>query len=158
MCNVGSYPKSQYLYLRPGRANWLVLTSCLDQEFGEQNPVTESVQVNGQLYAIDRSSGESAWNTNIDHEWIRTLHPSKNPAPTVSPLLILLKRPTEQLIPRAYNVRIFDVQTGNLVYEDQDLGRDLSWHFTTLRQQNDAVDIAFDKRTITFDYSLEKTR
>ena len=150
--------RSQYLYLRPGRANWLVLTSCLDQEFGEQNPVTESVQVNGQLYAIDRNSGEHAWSTKIDHEWIRTLHPSKNPAPTVNPLLILLKRPTEQLVPRAYNGRIFDVQSGKLLYEDQDLGRDLSWHFTTLREQENAVDVAFDKRTITFDYNLEVTR
>jgi outer membrane protein assembly factor BamB len=149
---------SQYLYLRRGRSNWLVLTSCLDQKFGEQNPVTESVQVNGQLYAIDRSSGDHAWTTKIDHEWVRTLHPSKNPGPTVSPLLILLKRPTEQLIPRAYNGRIFDVQTGQLLYEDHDLGRDLSWHYTTLREQQNAVDIAFDKRTITFDYNLADPR
>ncbi len=151
--SVPAAEKSQYLYLRPGRENWLVLTSCLDQDFGEENPVTEAVQVNGQVYAINRGGGDVAWTTKTDHEWLRTLNPSRNPAPTVSPLLILLKRPTKQLVPRAYNGRIFDVQSGKLLYEDQDLGRDLSWHSTTLRLQKDAIDIAFDKRTITFDYS-----
>jgi outer membrane protein assembly factor BamB len=150
--------KSQYLYLRPGRDNWLVLTSCLDQEFGEQNPVTESVQVNGHVYAINRESGGSAWTAEIDHEWVRSLRPSKGPSPTISPLLILLKRPSEQLIPRAYNARIFNVESGKLLYEDQDLGRNLSWHSTTLRDQQHAIEVAFDKRTITFDYSLEAAR
>ena len=152
---VPAAEKSQYLYLRPGRANWLVLTSCLDQEFDEQNPVNESLHVNGSLYAIGRSSGEVAWATKIDHEWIRSLHPARNPSPTVSPLLILLKRPTEQTVPYAYNARIIDVESGEVLYEDKDLGRDLSWHSTTLRDQQDSIDIAFNKRTITFDYSTK---
>ncbi|MCP4783749.1 MAG: PQQ-binding-like beta-propeller repeat protein [Fuerstiella sp.] len=145
--------KSQYLYLRPGRENWLILTACLDQEFSEQNPISESVQVNGQLYAVNRDAGTVAWTTKIDHEWMRALHPSRNPMPTVSPLLILLKRPSEQLVPRAYNGRIFDVKSGKLLYQDQDLGRSLSWHSTTLRLPQDTIDVAFEKRTITFDYS-----
>ena len=156
--SVPAAQRSQHLYLRPGRANWLVLTSCLDQEFGEQNPVTESVQVNGQLYAVDRDSGDHVWATKVDHEWIRTLHPSKNPAPTVSSLLILLKRQTKQRVPRVYNGRIIDVLTGQVLYEDQDLGRDLSWHSTTLRDQTDVIEIAFEKRTITFDYDVEANK
>ncbi|MEO2026705.1 MAG: PQQ-binding-like beta-propeller repeat protein [Fuerstiella sp.] len=153
--SVPAAEKSQYLYLRPGREKWLVLTACQDQDFGEQNPVSESVQVNGQLYAINRGTGDVAWTTNTDHEWMRALNPSRNPMPTVSPLLILLKRPSEQLVPRAYNGRIFDVQSGRLLYQDQDLGRSLSWHSTTLRLPQDTIDVAFEKRTITFDYSPE---
>ncbi|APZ94314.1 PQQ-binding-like beta-propeller repeat protein [Fuerstiella marisgermanici] len=151
---------SRYLYLRPAEGNWLVLTDVFDQDHGEQNPVSSStmVIVNGHVYAISQDSGELVWSAETQHEYLRILNPSQSPTPPVTPLLILMKQPFQRAAdgsPRGATIqaKILDTRTGKVLYEDEDLGRSLSYHSIKLNNDRRTIEIGFDKRSLFFDYS-----
>ncbi|MEQ9411147.1 MAG: PQQ-binding-like beta-propeller repeat protein [Fuerstiella sp.] len=157
---VASSPGSRFLYLRPASGNWLVFTDVFDQDHDEQNPVgaNTSVQVNGHVYAVDQRTGEEKWTVEVDHRWLRILNPAQSPFPPVTPLFVLLQQPYRRGpggLPRGATVQaaIYDTRTGRILYEDDDLGYGLSYHCVKLHNQQNTIEVAFDKRSVTFDYS-----
>ena len=151
---------SRHVHLRPAAEQWLVLTDVFDQEHDFQNPVgaVTSVQVNGPIYAIAKATGQLTWTRNVEHRFLRVLHPTQGPFPPATPLLVLLKQPYRRDpngVPRGATVQaaIYDTRTGEVLYEDTDLGYGLSYHRLAPDSKANTIEIAFDKRQIVFDYN-----
>lgn len=159
---VPAAANSQYLFLRPAGGRWLVLTDVFDREHDDQNYVsaTTSVQVNGHVYAVDQQTGELSWTTPVQHRFLRILNPGQSPFPAVMPLLVLLQQPYQRGptgIPRGATVQavVYDARTGAKLYEGTDLGLGLSYHCLKLNNDSNAIEIGFDKRSITFQYQAD---
>ncbi|MEZ6125633.1 MAG: PQQ-binding-like beta-propeller repeat protein [Planctomycetaceae bacterium] len=160
-------PDCLYLYLRASGGQWLVLTDCYDADHDEQNPAGESVIVNGHVVAISQQDGSLSWTHPIQHQWLRMLHPESSPRvhSPVAPLLLLLKRPWPNQVganglrvgPVLYQAQVLDVRTGKVVYEDQDVGQSLSFLWMKLQPDQHQIELSFDKRVVTFDYSPKKS-
>lgn len=154
-------PDGMYLYLRFSGGQWLVITDVFDQDHEEQNPIGEGVIVSGQVYAIDQQTGAFTWSTPIQHEWMRILRPSPSqaPMPPIAPFLTLLKRPFPPPGPNGvrrgpivYQVKVLDARTGKLLYQDDDVGQGLSYHWMRVNPEKNRIDLSFDKRVVTFTY------
>ena len=162
--NVPKAADNMYLYLRSSGGQWLVITDTFDQDYDEQNPVSESVHVNGQIYSISKSTGKLSWNSPIEHEWLRVSAPSQSPTPPNFPILMLLKRPYPEpgingvRAGAAYQTRMFDVRTGNQLYHDKNLGLNLSYHCLRPDPDNNELTIGFNIRDIQFKYPVAPLR
>lgn len=152
----------QYLYLRRSAGRWLVITDQFDQDHDEQNPVSQSVIVNGAVHCLTPIDGKLAWSYPIKHEHIRIRRPgSRQPAiPPVAPFLTLLKRPSPEVDELGmrrgrtlYQTKILDVRTGKVLYSDPDVGFTLSNFYLKLQPAENRILLNFDKRSVTFDYS-----
>ena len=154
----------QYLYLRRSDEHWLVITDEFDQDHN-QNPVNQSVIVNGAIHCLSESSGKLAWSYPIQHEYLRIRHPeSGQPAISpVAPFLTLMKRPNVRTNPNPfglgigrtpYQAKILDVRTGKVLYSDSDLGYTLSNFHMKLKPEDHQILLNFERRSVTFDYSV----
>lgn len=152
----------QYLYLRRSGDRWLVITDLFDQDHDEQNPVSQSVIVNGAVHCLSSSDGKLAWSYPVKHEHVRVRRPgSRQPAiPPVAPFLTLLKRPSPEVNQfgirmgrTLYQAKILDVGTGKVLYSDSDVGYTLSNFYLKLKPADHQIVLNFDKRSIAFDYS-----
>ncbi|MFY9254624.1 MAG: PQQ-binding-like beta-propeller repeat protein [Fuerstiella sp.] len=149
---------NMYLYLRPSAGQWLVLTDAFDQDHDEQNPVNESVQVSGQIYSVNQASGELSWSFAITNEWLRIATPSQSPVLSNFPVLTLLKRPYPAPGPNgirggaAYRLKVLDVRTGKLLYEDNNMGLGLNYFCIKPDDEKRELDLGIDIRSIKFRY------
>ena len=160
--DVPAAPDGMYLYLRSSGRQWIVVTDVFDPEHDEQNPAGDSVIVSGQVYSVSQQNGGLTWSTAIEHEWLRVLRPQpkQGPLPPTAPFLVLLKRPYPdrgpnglRVGPVVYKVKVVDVRSGDMLYEDDDVGRSLSFFWTRLNADKNTIELSFDKRIVTFDYS-----
>ncbi|MCA9084064.1 MAG: PQQ-binding-like beta-propeller repeat protein [Planctomycetaceae bacterium] len=160
---VPAAPESRFLYLRYSGGHWVVLTDLFDRESEDVNPISSSVVVNGPIYSINAESGELAWTDEADHEWLRILRPASapRPVPPQAPFLLLMKRPWVRPEPGGpptgakYQARVLDVRTGSTLFADEDLGRDLSFHYVHFSPSSRKIELSFERRVITFDYSAQ---
>ena len=157
-----STPENFYLYLRRSGDRWLVITDQFNQDHGEQNPVSQSVIVSGAVHGLSLQDGKLVWSYPIENEHLRIRRPgSGQPAiPSVAPFLTLLKRPSPEVNrlgirvgPILYQVKILDVETGQVLYRDSDVGYTLSNFYMKLKPSDNQILLNFDKRFVTFDYS-----
>lgn len=154
-------PNSRFLYLRPADDNWLILTDVFDPEPDDENPVgSTTVHINGPIYAVDRQSGELAWSHDVDHRWLRILDPAQSPFPANVPLLVLLKQPYRRdangrIRGATVQAHILNTQTGDVLFDDEDLGYGLSYHRLTIDSQAHQIEVGFDRRSVLFDYRQE---
>ena len=139
----------RHLVLRPCDTHWVIMTDNVDQRHDDEFPFMSSVQVNGAMYGIDRESGKLTWTQPLDHQWIRVLNPQANSFPPVYPLLVLLRRPGIQA---EIHATIFDMRTGNKVYESDSLGRVLTQHSILADPVTQKLVIRFDRRDVEFQY------
>lgn len=156
----------RYLYLRRSGNRWLVITDQFVQDHDEQNPVSQSVMVNGAIYCLPLEGGDVAWTYPIKFEHVRARRPrsQQSAIPPVAPFLTLLKRPSPERDalgvrrgPTLYQVKVLDVRTGKVLYADTDVGYTLSNFYMKLRPADHQVLLNFDKRSVTFDYSENHT-
>ncbi|MCR9202197.1 MAG: PQQ-binding-like beta-propeller repeat protein [Planctomycetaceae bacterium] len=159
--NMPSGDQCNRLYLRRSQDRWVVLTSFMGPDYFDQNPVSDSLLVNGWVCGLSADDGSLQWKHDVDMEWIRRLTPLQAVMPTVSPLLVLMKRPDAprnergmRVGPVLYKTRVFDVNSGDIVYSDT-LGRDLSYHCMNLDPAKRTITIGFGIRDVTFDYGSE---
>ena len=149
---------NMYLYLRSSGGQWLVITDVFDQDYDDQNPVSESVHVGGQIYGVNQATGQLTWTKSIDHEWLRMSVPSQSPTPPNFPVLVLLKRPYPPrgvngvAAPAYYQGKILDVRTGQVLYEDKNLGLNLAYYCLFPDEAANEIKVGFNIRDITFRY------
>lgn len=151
------------LYLRKSHERWIVLTSFMGPDYFDQNPVSDSLLVNGWVCGLSVDDGSLQWQKDVDMEWLRRLTPLQAVMPTSAPLLVLMNRPDAprnergmRVGPVLYKTRVFDVRTGDIIYQDT-LGRDLSYHCLNLDSDNGKITIGFGIRDVTFDYRADAT-
>ncbi|MEZ6127548.1 MAG: PQQ-binding-like beta-propeller repeat protein [Planctomycetaceae bacterium] len=163
--DVPEAPAGLYLYLRRSGGQWLVITDVFDPEHDEQNIAGESVIVSGQVYSVRQQDGSLSWSRPILHESLRMLRPGEphGPLPPVAPFLTLLRHPYPPAGPNGlrrgpvvYKVKVLDVRTGQMLYEDEDVGQNLNYHWLRFNVEKNSIDLSFDKRILTFDYSVQK--
>jgi hypothetical protein len=138
----------------------MILTYAPNTE-SEPLIVGDAVPLNGPILGIDIRNGSIVWTRNAHDEYLRTLSAGRSPALPSAPLLILLSRQRRKTPPSLgadYAARILDVNTGNVLYEDNNLGTSLSYH--ALRFDGDQkFTVNFDERAVEFDFSTsEATR
>jgi len=152
------------LYLRKSLDRWLVLPEGaydIDDDF---DPVMSSLHIHGQLYAIDASTMELAWQQPIEHLHIRQLLPNQFPIIPNAPILALIsryRRNTEFSFSSHMRAQVFDVFTGRQLYDSggpkdenyDDLGRTLNGHGLLIDAEAKQLILGFESRDITFDYS-----
>jgi len=161
---VPDAPEGMYLYLRCSGGQWVVITDIFGDDHDEQNPAGEAVIVHGRIYSVNQSERTLSWSAEIDYEWLRVLRPSRGLIPPTAPFLVLLKRPFTTVEgpnglrrgPVLFQARIWDVRTGEILYQDKDVGRTLNFLWTRLDAANWKIELSFDKRVLTFDYSGEE--
>ena len=104
---------------------------------------------------MNTRDGSVAWTGNSSKEYLRILNPDSSPTLPSAPLLILLSRHHRQRpgsLGSDCGARILDVRNGNVLYEDNNLGTNLSYH--TLRLDgNHKFTVSFNRRVIEFDFS-----
>ena len=144
----------EQLYLRRSHDRFLVLTYAPEDGY-EPVVVSSAVPVNGPIYAINTRDGSVVWTGNSSNEYLRILNPDSSPTLPSAPLLILLSRHHRQRpgsLGSDCGARILDVRNGNVLYEDNNLGTNLSYH--TLRLDgNHKFTVSFNRRVIEFDFS-----
>ncbi|MEO2032995.1 MAG: PQQ-binding-like beta-propeller repeat protein [Planctomycetaceae bacterium] len=150
----------EQLYLRRSQNRLMILTYAPNTE-SEPLIVGDAVPLNGPILGIDIRNGSIVWTRNAHDEYLRTLSAGRSPALPSAPLLILLSRQRRKTPPSLgadYAARILDVNTGNVLYEDNNLGTSLSYH--ALRFDGDQkFTVNFDERAVEFDFSTsEATR
>ena len=74
-----------------------------------------------------------------------------------APLLVLLRlhvSPLQQGVPRSirYSARILGAQTGDTLYESDDVGRTLNYHALKFDPENRYV-VGFERRNVTIDFT-----
>ena len=144
------------LYLRRSHDQWIVLTWCPNPlELPE--PVIGTVPVNGPVVAINRITKEVSWTTRANNEVIRLRNPEQSVFPSSAPLLVLLRlhvSPLQQGVPRSirYSARILGAQTGDTLYESDDVGRTLNYHTLKFDPENRYV-VGFERRNVTIDFT-----
>lgn len=155
-------PDVQYLYLRRSGGRWIVITDQFETDHDDHNTVNQAVIVNGAIHGLSENDGSLSWSQRVKYQWVRIRRPvSMQPAiPPVVPILTLLSRPSPrrnelgQRIGRlVYHTQILDVRTGQILYQDDDMGYTLSNFYMKLLPAEKSVVLNFDKRSVTFDYS-----
>jgi outer membrane protein assembly factor BamB len=145
------------LYLRRSHDRWLVLTYAPHNR-EEPAIVMNAVPVNGAIYAIDSGDGSLAWTGAARDEYLRSVNVERLPTLPSAPLLVLLSRKLRRASGRIGSkcaARILDVHNGDVLYEDDDLGTNLSWHALRFDGDNRFA-INFERRAIEFDFSADK--
>lgn len=159
--DVPPAPKCRFLYLRPSGDRWIVLTDVFDPDPDDENPVGAiSVHVNGPVYAVNEGSGKLDWSVDVSHRWIRILNPDQAAFPPVMPLLVLLKKPYRRdeagrIRGARVQAHVYDTRTGQLLFDDEDLGYGLSYHRLNPDSNRNQVEISFDSRSVLFDYNAQ---
>ena len=159
---VSTAAQSRYLYLRPSRQNWIVLTDIPSPD-AESYPITDNKPVNGFAWAVNRINGQLEWEVPVDNEAVRMITPTGGitPIPHVLPILVLLKRyEGEKIEGRAigkvvYQARFIDTASGKVLHRDEDVGINISYHGVELDPGKDRIEFSFNKRNIVFEYSVE---
>lgn len=155
-------PNSRFLYLRPSAGRWIVLTDVFDPDPDDENPVgSGTVHVNGPMCAINQTTGELDWSTDVKHRWLKILTPAQSPFPPVMPLLVLLKQPYRyddngNIRGARVQAHIYDTRTGQILYDDEDLGLGTSYHRLNSSSRRNQIEIGFDRRNILFDYNRDE--
>ena len=147
------------LYLRRSHGRWLVLTYAPHNR-EESGIVMNAVPVNGPIYAIDSGDGSLAWTGIASDEYLRSHEVERFPTLPSAPLLVLLSRKLHRSsgrISSKYAARILDVHNGEVLYEDDDLGTNLSWHALRFDAGN-RFTINFERRAIELDFSPAKQK
>ena len=153
--------KSMYLYLRRSAGKWLVLSNAFDPKLDDDVPPNETVGVNGHIYSVDVQTGELSWTNEIQGEYLKVSTPGQGVMPPNVPLLLLMKRPRSaaepgrngRLQPAYYQAKVFDVRSGEILYQSENLGLQLSYHCMNLDPQEQVVTIGFGIRDVVFGYS-----
>lgn len=145
-----------HLYLRKSGGRLLILTNAPQ---GEEDvlPVMGAVAVNGPIYAFDERDGSIAWTGRATGECLRILNANAMPTLPSAPLLILLSRQARQSAERGIRAsrlatRILNVHDGAVLFTDNDLGTNLSFH--GLRFDGDGLfTVTFNRRSVEFDFT-----
>ncbi len=154
---VSPIAECEQLYLRRSEDRFLVLTYAAHAE-EEPLIVSGAVPLNGPIYALDTVNGSVAWTGNTSHEYLRILNAGSSPTLPTAPLLILLSRQRRKIpgsLGTDHAVRILDVRNGNILYEDNRLGTNLSYHALRFDGDN-RFTVSFNHRSIEFDFSNSK--
>lgn len=160
---VPAAPEGMYLYLRNSGGHWVLVTDIHASDRDDPVVLQQNVLVNGHVYAIRQQDGRLSWTAPIGHKLMRVLRASKGPLPPTAPFLVLM----ENWFPRAKDtvrgpggsalrVKVWDVRTGNVVYEDADVGRTQNYLWTRLSPDKNVIELSFEKRVVTFDYTIAK--
>lgn len=153
--------KSMYVYLRHSAGQWLVLTNAFDPKLENDVPPQQTVGVNGHIYSVDSVTGNLSWTKEIRGEYLKVMSPSQAVISPTVPLLLLMKRPRTLSDPSRngargpayYQANVFDVRSGKVLYQNENLGRQLSYHCMNLKPQDHVVTIGFGIRDVVFDFS-----
>ena len=151
---VSPIANCEQLYLRRSEDRFLILTYAPQ---AEEQPfiVSDAVPLNGPIYALDSVDGSVAWTGNTRNEYLRILNADNSPTLPTAPLLILLSRQRRQ-IPGSVGsdcaARILDVRNGDVLYKDNSLGTNLSYHALRFEGDN-RFTVSFNHRSIEFDFS-----
>lgn len=161
--DVPESKQSMYLYLRRSGGQWLTITSTYETDYYEQNPVSFAVRVNGNIFSVNCLTGDLSWTKPIEFEWLKALTPPQATMPPNIPLLVLTKRPGKLFGPDGlrkggiqYQANIIDVRTGDVVYQGENLGRNLSYHCMNIDQEKRIVTIGFGERDVVITYGDEE--
>ena len=156
-------PQGMYLYLRNSGGQWVVVTDTFDVDRDVPVVLQGNVLVSGYAYSIRQQDGSLTWSVPIKHECLRILRTKSGPSPPTAPLLTLMsswfpraKDTTRGPGGSALRVKVFDVRTGDIIYEDDDVGRTQNYLWTRLNPEKNTVELSFEKRVITFDYRTQK--
>jgi outer membrane protein assembly factor BamB len=163
---VNPVPAPRQLYLRTTEDRWIVLPEAVDDPSLDLDPVMSSMHVYGQMYGIDRSTAELAWQRPIEHMFIRQTIPSQSPILPNAPILVLISRyrkNTEFSFASHMRARVFDSRDGELLYDSgapedpgyTDLGKTLNGHGLFIDADRQQLLLGFESRDITFDYSVK---
>lgn len=149
-----------YLYLRNSGEHWVAITNTVVKDSDKVYPVQESVDINGHVYAVRQSDGSLTWTAPTKRQWLRTLRAVRGPLPPTAPFLTLLQRWYPQSKaeglrrgPIVYRATVLDSRTGEVLYEDGDVGMGLSYLWNRFNPDEKTIELNFDKRVITFDYN-----
>jgi|GEM_PF-4044859 len=148
------------LYLRKSGGRIIVLTHCMSS-YETPFPAIGTVPVNGPIYAFEAFTGKPAWSSASNNQSIRILNPDNAPMLPSVPLLILVRNNFPQVSPgnpirRFVSAQILDVRDGRVLYEEEDVGRTLSYHAMRF-DDDDRITVSFDKRSIVFDFTPSKS-
>ncbi|MCH2200687.1 MAG: PQQ-binding-like beta-propeller repeat protein [Fuerstiella sp.] len=142
------------LYLRRSHNRLLVLTYAPTTD-DENMIVNAAVPLNGPVFALDAQDGSIVWTGNAVGEYLRILNAQSSPTLPSAPLLILLsrkRRETPGSLGTTFGTRIIDVADGNVLYTDNDVGSNLSYHALRF-DGNRKYTVNFNRRAIEFDFS-----
>lgn len=161
--DVPAAPDGMYLYLRNSGEHWVVVTDTRAADRDAPFVLQQNVLVNGHVYAIRQQDGSLTWTAPIKHQLMRILRSDKGPLPPTAPFLVLM----ENWFPKAKDqirgpggsalrVKVWDVRTGKVIYEDTDVGRTQNYLWTRLNPVENTIELSFEKRVVTFDYGQSK--
>ncbi len=151
------------LFLRESHGHYLVLPEAVDDASLDYDPVIDAMHVYGRIYSIAKETYTLAWDKELDHRHIKVMIPDRATILPNAPILVLLSRGgsvnAQSPIRRThYGARVFDVRTGDLLYEEEDVGTTLNNHWLRVDANAQKLDLSFDRRVITLDYSGNETR
>ncbi|MCA9038371.1 MAG: hypothetical protein KDA91_24770, partial [Planctomycetaceae bacterium] len=161
--DVTAVPEPRNLYLRPYRDQLVVLPEAVEDPSLDLDPVSEGLHVFGRMYAINRNGFQLAWDEPLGHYFLRSLKAMPGPILPSGPVMVLLARASqlrEDGFARVsvYSAKVVDVRTGkdvDLGPEASNVGRALNYHWMKIFASEKRVELSFENRFFTLDYSRE---
>ncbi len=150
------------LILRKSSGHFVVLPDAVEPNTEEYDPIIDAIHVCGRIYAVREKTMELAWDLPMDSRHIRLAIPERSVLLPNVPVLLLLSRgraggPADSVLRRThYGALVLDVRTGEELYRDDEVGTTLNnlWmHIDTTAKK---LQMSFDSRIVTLDYSGSK--
>lgn len=160
---VQPIPRPRQLHLQQAQGKYLVLPEARSEEDPSMdffNPLIDAVHVHGAIYAVDQNSLQLAWQQPVTHRQIRGLTSTQaRPLLSTSPLLVLLSRNRTPKPGGGFSVpvgaQVLDVQTGKLLYEDDNTGLTQNELWLSPNPENRRICLSFDRRIVIFQWKQE---
>lgn len=154
---VLSVKNTRNLILRRSAGHYLILPEGGSASNSDDFPVIDAMHVFGALYAVSADTRKIAWQMPLEHHHIRLSVTERSALIPNAPVLILLTRSGVQrtgtsVLRSHFGVKVINVRTGTIVYEDDDVGLTLNQLWMHLSSVTREVKISFDRRIITLTY------
>ena len=146
------------LFLRYSHGHYIVLPEAVEDPSIDLDPVLNSMHVDGRIWAIRRDSMTLAWESPVEHRWIRQMSPERATILPNAPILVLISRggaakPGSVIRSTRYGAHVLDIRTGRTLLDNDDVGVTLNNHWLRMDTEAKRLELSFERRVVTFDYS-----
>ena len=144
--------------LRYSHGHFIVLPEAVEDPSVDLDPVMNSMHVDGRIWAIRRDSMTLAWEIPVEHRWIRQMSPERATILPNAPILVLISRggtakPGSLFRSTRYGARVLEIRTGKTLLDHDDVGITLNNHWLRMDADTQRLELSFERRVVTIDYS-----
>ncbi len=152
-------PSPRMLHLQSSGGRWIVLPEAYTEDdpgLEQFYPLPDAAHVHGVVCAVNQQTGQLDWTLSVEHRQVRLLACNQTrPFLPNLPLLVLLSRgrpPGSERFAVLVGAQVIDVRTGDVVYEDADLGRTQNGLGLRPATEGQRIVLSSDRRDVTFTY------